>query len=242
MIEVAKVLRHYALPLLGCCVSFLVGGVVAGVENQNIAFAFVGAALGFTTNLITSYMFLWYQFEGTGQHRVKIVAEATRAFRASEPETSILSNKYRYGLGKIIDELRSLDPDGFKKEYKDREKVCPSLNEGNEKDRWDSFNRYVRPVLDDVNAYEMLRSSATFNPTIRQLSTLIDLCNQIEVVVMNLDALGDKTDILDWQSIDKPEIKHLILKRPDDPIAKDLRDSLRELYTKWSAWEEAVKP
>lgn len=153
----------------------------------------LGLLLGFMIGILASIVaglrlsFLQFKFSTAG-FRVQTVAEATRCFADSRNNTSYLRDKYRYSLGVILDELT---------QWPNENSQFPLVAQLS-KDRWQRFNDYIRPVIDDVNVYAFV---STFNMPffrilfdvnlVKQLGILVKLLNQLEKVTAETDAAFD---------------------------------------------------
>lgn len=195
--------------------------------GENVFFLVLGVIFGFFANALVVY----WQFRGsTAGHRVGWVADATRELETPS-KTGPPRSKFRYALGVIIDDLRKMQEDGTKDDGK-----WPLLA-GN-KDRWERFNKYVRPVLDDINNYSFLGwKGFFFLPRSRQLRNLAKLCVQIEDVVMRIDA-----------ACERPAVAEIIDGgiSPIDGVADEdgrlqlLEEGNIELYKAWQRWKNSV--
>jgi hypothetical protein len=219
------------------------------IDVKDAVLLLIGAIIG----LISTYWFFYSQFsKGNGGRRMMTINEATHKFntefkkRKEEQNIGALRNEYRYGLAVIIDELEQLDNRGFKPDGTLPTLIDCGIDENGVDqgaDRWDRFNLYIRPVVDDINAYALLRtlSSRVFQP-IRQLARLVDLCNQLEIVVMHLDAVfAEKSEIVEWQKFGGKAGYQLVLKDGlNDDRTKLLTDELKNLSVCWKAWKDAI--
>jgi hypothetical protein len=183
------------VPLL--VIALIIVIVLLGVFYLGITKDFIlGILLGLVTSATVGLKLALDQFSSSVAHyRVKKTAEATKEiFDKPKSERSSLRDRYRYSLGVIIDELEQT----FGKNY-DFGKVeeWPCLTDYDEKkhqfdgDRWNRFNKYVRPVIEDVNSssfvgkYRLIRY---FSEDLRQLNALTIFCNCLENIVSELDA------------------------------------------------------
>ncbi len=146
----------------------------------------VGYLIGFLTSV---YLVYWQFKRSTAGFRLTNVVKATRVItlKLEDPNdnyTGTLQNKYRFSFGVVIDWCSttfgthriSKVPGHF-----------PPLVDINT-DRWGKFKLYVRPVIEDLNPYSFL-GWLPFSRRMKQLRTLVLLCNAIEAVVMELDAV-----------------------------------------------------
>lgn len=212
---------------------------------ENIVYLVVGLIGGFAMSLVASYWIIYEQFEhGVGGYRMSVVAEATHKFHeefkkpAGTRITSPIRDKYRYGLGVIIDDLEAMDEHGYKDFGK---KVCPCLAENG--DRWGRFNDYVRPVVDDINAYSFLRKFSSTAAPLLQLGALMDLCIQIEVVVMHLDAAFDEAPpIAAWKEVpEQGSGEHIVIVGDTtDSRVVVLNEEFVKLKGAWGAWKKSI--
>jgi len=213
-----------------------------------------GYLIGFVINLITAVLVSYYQFQfSTAGYRVKSTAKATEEiYKAHTDEKKAnteknhyigqLRNKYRYSLGVIIDILVQIwEKDGREDarprlvHYKQK-KGCIYDRDGNEgkgADRWDFFNQFIRPVIEDINTYSFIGwfGWCPLCPRrIRQLSSLTKLCSQLETVVSEFDAAYGE----DLVTIEKDEVKPT-----SKPDPEKMRETLGEVYSSLhDAWQE----
>lgn len=209
--------------------------------------------LGAIIALFSTYWFFYSQFiKGNGGRRMMTIKEATDKFntefkkRKEEQNIGAIRNEYRYGLAVIIDELEQIDLNGFKPDGIIPTLIVCGIDENgvdHGADRWDRFNLYVRPVIEDINAYALLRTlSSHIFPTVRQLAKLVDLCNQLEIVVMHLDAaFAEKPEIIEWRKFEGKAGYQLVLKADlNDDRTKLLTNELKKLSDCWQAWKESI--
>lgn len=210
-----------------------------------------GLFFGFVSNIIVGLYFSWDQFQSsTSGYRLKKVVEATRKIFDPEANISRERDRYRYSLGVIIDELKQTF--GREGDFEDKEWPClvdynsekyelSKDENGNDIDRWKHFERYVRPVVDDINNssfignYRLIRS---FSKDVRQLYALTKLCNHLENVVSELDAafqaeklvkLNDKNHVVPQENQSKSD------------GFKRLEKEYHDLFNAWREWLRAAK-
>ncbi len=213
--------------------------------------AVIGFILGLATNVIVAAYFSYRQFtHSTAGFRVRRVAEATRKIVGDinehgdqHPSTRIpLRNKYKYSLGVMLDDLgQSFGTKAKQKEFNEQgdwPRIIESRN--SDKGRWERFNEHVRPVIDDINGYVFLGGFSwllyPIRPSeLRQLQPLMQLCNQLEIVAGELDAL------FEHGLVEEKNGRIFPTRNPEeDEAIKSLRDEYRELYKVWHHWLGAV--
>jgi hypothetical protein len=197
---------------------------------MGIILLLIGVFLGFMGNVVL----VCFQFKGSvAAKRVDWVRDATEAFLPKDLETGQARNKYRYSLGVIIDDLSRCRDDGMKNNG-----YWPSLADKMD-DRWDRFNRYVRPVVDDINNYAFLggdRIIRKFSTKLRQLHYLALLCFEIENAVMRIDAAAENPSVIEISD----EGISPISGKEDDPQIITLKDGFVELYQAWQDWLQVI--
>jgi len=142
----------------------------------NIVFLLVGAAIGFFCNIIVGWDFSYKQFlSSTASHRIQMVIKATKDIIATPLEDYVkrsrLRDQYRYSLGVMIDDLTkafgraetSFNRNGpwpLLVPYNEERPQDPMKgNDGKPLDRWHQFNKYVKPVVEDINPSSFLQHS-----------------------------------------------------------------------------------
>src|SRR6266571_5851113 len=119
----------------------------------------VGFILGILGTVIISY---WQLRSSTSRYRIDTIAAATKSFMKQTDSKTNLRNRHRYSLGVILDELissfginKEFNPDGgwpCLVDYNCKNPASPLTDEnGEDIDRWARFDRYVRPVISDIN-------------------------------------------------------------------------------------------
>jgi hypothetical protein len=195
----------------------------------------LGVLLGLVTSAAVSLKLALDQFSfSMAGYRVKKTVKATKEiFDKPKSERSSLRDRYRYSLGVIIDDLEQT----FGKDYdlgKIEEWPCLIDFDG---DRWQRFNDYVRPVIEDINSssfigkYRLLRY---FSIDVRRLNALTIFCNRLEDVVCELDAaieaelvkLNDNDRIIILQSSANSAIENI----------QRLEEEYQHLHTAWCEW------
>jgi hypothetical protein len=228
--------------------------------GKDIALLLAGVIIGFVLDILLSLFLSLDQFRGYTDKRVKKTAIATQEIVKSE-KRSELRNRYRYSLGVIIDKL---DQIWKRDDFKFKEDAWPCLvhsadadgqpcianREGKpdpEADRWDLFNLYVRPVIEDVCNFSFIGKyglARWFSKDIRQLGALTELCSQLETVVSEFDAAYEvkqegkqvvKLDTVNNQVVICPTIDPI-----DSEDVKRLRDGYYSLYKAWGEWLKAT--
>ena len=190
---------------------------------------------GVIAGVLGGIILIYLQFlRSTGKHRVELVSKATKDFFADNRDTTMLRNKNRYSLGVIIDEMvqcfgrNDFDPEG------NWPVIAEDQNEKGEKiDRWGRFNEYIRPVIDDINPYSFLGGFRIFRVFrwLNELHILTKLCNQLELVVAELDAVFEANLVTKQKTGISPTPNGR-----DDPRITDLREAYRQLHQVWQQW------
>ena len=156
--------------------------------EKDIILLVAGAIVGFVLDVVLSLILSLDQYWGYTGNRVKKVVAATREIIEAKGR-SRLRNRYRYSLGVIIDILDQIwKGDNFKRDawpclvnFADdaNGRLCIADQEGKpdpKADRWDLFNRYVRPVIEDISNFSFIGRyglARWFSKDIRQLSTFV---------------------------------------------------------------------
>ncbi len=204
--------------------------------NKDLMLLGVGAILGFLTSWLAGYVTMFAQFKrGSGWRCVRHVADATREFSKPNQITGALASKYRYGLGTIIDNLANR-----------HDQEIPLLinmgKDGTRADGWAKFNEYIKPVIDTISAYSFPFLFRFISSSIRQHYALIELCDAMELVVMELDSGFENPHIVKWQYILERNVYALQIL--DIPEQKErilaLKKALEKLDKRWSAWLKVV--
>jgi len=220
------------------------------VFSQVMEFA-LAALFGFLANIIVGLWFSLDQFRSSmSGYRVKKVVEATRKIINQEAGRSRERDRYRYSLGVILDELEQTF--GRIGDFKDKDWPClvdynrekheVSKDEnGNDIDRWKNFERYVRPVVDDINnssfigTYGLIRY---LSKDVRQLYALTKLCNRLENVVSELDAAFEAESLIRLDGYN-----HVVLQENqlESESGKRLRKEYCDLFKAWREWLSATE-
>ena len=236
---------------------------------------FLGFLLGILASFMANYFFAFEQFKGSlAKHRLDMVQEATneivefhKANRIQlesgneEKETAgnRLRNRYRYSLGPMIDQLNAC----FGKYPFSKEGPWPCLTETNRSnlqgkplfrgcdsiDRWEWFNKYVRPVIEDINTSSFLSNSPILNrysesqEVLERLDKLTSLCKQLESSVSALDAVLGKEHMVRFEDIRitvlvKPQTG---LNKEDEKVISQLSGEYQKLYNAWIEWLRVAK-
>lgn len=215
--------------------------------SLGICFGFV---LGIFASLIAGVWMARIQFKAsTAKYRVDMVTNATRDIFAQRTSyLGPLRDKYRYSLGVVVEALVK----GFGSEGWREDGPWPLLfpapdenatDKSCETDRWDYFDRYVRPVLTDINVYSFLARVGhpskvlRFRPDLplRELDCLTELCHRLEDVVGELDAACEATKIQVFtQNGEK------VISRKDNADIATLRKAYYCLYQVWCKWLDVV--
>ena len=226
----------------------------------------LGGIVGFIINLIAGLFFSHDQFSSSmARYRVKDTVDATKRIiketeKAEADCVSRLRNKYRYSLGVIIDELELVF--GRNSKFKEDEWPClidfdPNNNKngfrsvdekGNDKDRWDRFNKYVRPVVEDINSTSFIGNYSLvryFSKEVRQLNALTELCNCLEKVVSELDAAFEAKSLVEIVPINPGDNSKVMIKPivPNSSVQNinRLKKEYLNLHKAWNKWLSAAE-
>jgi hypothetical protein len=193
---------------------------------------------GVVASVIAALILIWIQFRySTAGYRVDKVREATEKITASKADTSLLRNKYRYSLGVIIDDLHQSFKDGFNERgpwpvLVDNGDECePQVDKSG--DRWDKFNRYIRPVVEDINTYSFV-GLLQLSSSLRQLRLLTILCHKLEDAVSETDAAFGNGLICNKDN-------RTFIRQDVTADVEDLRNAYYELYIAWCNWYQDNK-
>lgn len=201
--------------------------------------------IGFIASLSVAMVILYWQFKHSiAGYRLKKVEEATVALinevKSPNSYTGTFRNRYRYSLGVIIDRL--LHTYGSN-EIPKIENLHPTMI-GKDGDGWGTFNLYVRPVIDDINAYSFIGGWVPFLPKVRKLRLLFKLCEQLENITAELDSIRllSRTKNSDILNIEKEKVQ--ITKTNDSSVNIQIDILINEfnnLETCWNNWLEIVE-
>lgn len=159
--------------------------------------------LGVLASIAAGVRLSFLQFQSsTAGYRVKMVTTATQEMVEAAKRNAYvgtLQDKYRYSLGVILNELtQKFGHNGFNSDG--GWPLLIDYDNERPKDRWGRFNKYIRPVIDDINVYAFVaefprhrRLDFFFGrlydrPFLQKLGKLTELCQQLETVVGELDA------------------------------------------------------
>lgn len=210
---------------------------------MNWCLQLVSFGIGFLASFLVGQALTYWQFnKSIAGYRLNKVILATREIiktKASKSYTGPSRNRYRYSLGVIIDGL--IGTYGTKEIKKRKDLLPPMIHE--EGDGWETFNKYVRPVLNDLNAYSFI-GSLIFIPKMRKLKTLIALCEQFENITGELDAIrelakSEKVEIFEFQG---GAIK--ICRTDNQKIIDQVDNLLKEndlLEERWKKWLKLIE-
>ena len=206
----------------------------------------LGLLGGFAANVVVSMAFAVAQFRfSMAGYRVQRVAEATREICGSSNRARIC-NKHRYSLGIIIDRLEQTF--GRNGSFKSSEWPClvhyargtqggmPQIADrdgtANPKaDRWDLFNLYVRPVIEDIDSFSYIGRYLCFSKIFRQLKALTKLCTCLENVVCEFDAAFGAG------LVKLVMVNSRVVIRPTSPgDVAQLEEEYCKLYRAWRKW------
>ncbi|MEP7284555.1 MAG: hypothetical protein ABI947_02150 [Chloroflexota bacterium] len=206
--------------------------------------------LGIIASTIAALLLIAWQFSSsTAGYRIKKVGEATEALTITHSHTSPLRDKYRYSLGIIIDDLHQSFKDGFNEngpwpalvdngeecEPKEMTHCEEEMAKNKSKDRWDKFNKYIRPVIEDINTYSFI-GLLQFTSSFRRLHTLTKLCHRLEDTIGELDAAFENKTVCT-----NGKENRIIVRGGKELEATNVRDAYAKLYKAWLEWENTVK-
>jgi hypothetical protein len=209
---------------------------------------FVGILASIAAGVRLSFL----QFKSSiAGYRVQMIAEATPKFIEavrSQDYAGRLDRKYYASLGAILGEFaRSFREEDFREDgpWPD---LIQSNPEEKEWDIWQSFQKKVRPVMEDINVYAFVAGVPTpilfflisrhDRKLLAQLAKLTELCKQIETVVGDLNAAFVGAD-----HGARYEYAHGNIypdKQGNREVAAQLIDGYRELHRIWTEWREMV--
>lgn len=217
------------------------GSFFLGIDSWELS---TGIVIGFLTSATASLLLSLDQFRAsTAGYRVEKTIEATNEILKSMNRSRV-RDRYRYSLGVIIDKLEKTfgTNNAFEKvewpcliDYD-----CKLLQPIKGKDRWDLFNRYVRPVIEDINGSSFIDKYylARCFPRLRQLSALTKLCKCLENVVCELDAAFEANRLIELIQVNGDAV----IRPTADSINSEsksierLRDKYHDLHTAWHEW------
>jgi hypothetical protein len=187
-----------------------------------------GFILGIFAGLIATIVIIYLQFgRSIAGHRVKHVVAATKEFLRTPANTGATRNKYYYSLGVLLDDMHDIDSNGIKSSTGKWPLIADSIEE-----RWARFNKYIRPVINDINAYSFLGSFRWLGlPLMRELHALTNLCREFEKVVSALDAGFQNPAIV---AMSEGGIS--LIGERNDPRAIAITDAYKELAAVWDQW------
>ncbi len=218
---------------------------------------FIGVIAGF---IITWYFFYKQFRKSTGGIRIKKVVDATKEYPINETDKAIKKTKvqmfrdrYRYSLGVIIDDMIQVYEYNSENTQDKRHPLFPNLTKDLEKnsypDRWQKFDDFVRPVINDINPYSFLGWLNIFQiKNIRQLKSISKLCISLEEVFSELDACKEyeiskeiaDNHILDTKSGTGLKIKLENVKDEDKMNYDKLTEAFQNLEKSWEHWKRVV--
>ena len=202
-----------------------------------LLFVLLGGLLSLGVAAIVSLL----QFETSqANYRLKRVTEATQViiqeFKSTRADLGPKRNNYRYSFGVVFDNLASTFGTTGKDGIPPRAGKYPILiNETG--DKWGLFNDYIRPVISDLNSHNVFGVLFLFHK-FKKLRVLIALCEQLENVVGNLDAI---THIEKTQGMSILNFKNAIeINETQDVNANYhigiLKQNFEELNNCWQKW------
>jgi hypothetical protein len=221
--------------------ALVLGNGAKAMELTDILLLLAGFVLGIVGALIIAY---WQLHASTTGYRIRMTVDATKALTDLTEQSSKSRNRYRYSLGVVLNQLADafprdteFNPDGdwpCLVDFNTNNPKAPLKNDaGQNIDRWALFDRYVRPVINDINPYSFLRW-IKIHPTILQLDGLIRLCNQLEAVISELDAAleGDNPTVEVKMITESKAVIHV----KDSSKVEPLRNEYKQLHAAWHEW------
>jgi hypothetical protein len=193
------------------------------MESTDIILLIVGALLGIVVSFILFVLQFW---ASVARRRVERVAQATNEILANARRSGPLRNIHRYSLGVIIDDLR----------YFNGTPPWPCIIERNSNDRWDRYDKYIRPVVEEITPYAFLGRglpSWAWPQTLQRVYALSLLCDQLETVTGLLDGAVEEKAIV----IENRLITQVLNDLYDDKIEAEYRT----LYDRWETWRRSAK-
>lgn len=247
------------------------------MDGKDIILLILGGILGFIFGLTGNVVMLMAQFSSSiAAYRVNGVTDATRQITSANERgeyTGVLTDRYRYSLGVLIDEFtKQCFKETFMAGHTLDEAIWPCLVDYDSRrptsaekmagvDRWARFERYVRPVVNDINDFALLYFVGQMVDPFRflgisrrclslvRLQALGKLCREIETTVGLLDGAFEKGVVY------LSEANHVTPVNLDDMCFVDqntktqhrahqesLFDSYRQLSLAWVAWRELTDP
>ena len=213
---------------------------------------YLGAAVGLVTDILVTLWASLNEFSSSmASYRVNQVIEATQEIVQTKHRSGA-RDRHRYSLGVIIDCLDQTfgKGDGFKENEwpclvhhtRDKQPLLADRDgtPNDKADRWDLFDLYIRPVIDDINAFSFIGRYPLFPrffKRIRQLKGLTKLCTHLETVVRELDAAWAEKKV----GLERVDGKVVI--QPVDWSNEDigrLREAYRNLHRAWREWLHAT--
>lgn len=214
---------------------------------------YLGAAVGLVTDILVTLWASLNEFSSSAaSYRVNRVVEATQEI-VQIGHRSRSRDRHRYSLGVIIDHLDQTfgKDDGFKENewpclVHHTQDAQPPLADrhgtANDKaDRWDFFDLYVRPVINDINGFSFIGRYPIFPyfyKKIRQLKALTKLCTHLETVVRELDAAFETKTMVRFGRVSGKVVIQPV-NSSDEDIGR-LREAYRSLHTAWGEWLHAA--
>lgn len=188
----------------------------------------IGLVVGFLLGIIGNMIVIYAQFgRSIAGHRVSQAVEATKEFLNNPSNTGAARSKYYFSLGVLIDDLRNIDSNGTKSTTGQWPLIVDSTTDTHAR-----FDRYIRPLLNDINSYSFL-GGFRWRKDLRQLNALSKLCSEFEKVVSALDAGLENPAVV---AIKENGIT--LISNTDDPRAKAVSDAYKKLASVWKHWTD----
>ena len=178
--------------------------------------------LSFAVGVIVNEVHSYSQFEkSTAYYRLHEVIKATNELLKPSADTGSLRSRYRYSMGVIIDNLRSLE------DQINSGMIWPALTERsmeNHTDGWALYDRYVRHVANDISGYTFV---------VPELQKLSNVCSALETVVGTLDAALENPPLIDVKNSSVTIRADVEL---DDARIKAMKEAYTNLNIIWKEW------
>ncbi|PCJ23403.1 MAG: hypothetical protein COA97_11750 [Flavobacteriales bacterium] len=158
------------------------------VNDTGLIEHIISFIIGFVASLSVAMTIIYWQFKHSmAGYRLRKIEEATHKIAEKKKlntYTGMERNRYRYSLGVILDRLiGSYGTNDIPK----LENLHPAML-AQDGDGWGTFNLYVRPVINDINAFSFI-SWLSFLPMLKKLGLIFKLCEQLENVTAEMDAI-----------------------------------------------------
>lgn len=204
------------------------------------------------------------------RYRVRETVKTTKEILDKSKNRSRTRSRHKYSLAVIIDTLEQTWKSGFKEgiwpplvhfREQDGRLVDQKQEPDPNADRWDLFNQYVRPVIEEIEPFSnlskypfwLLSLSTLFPPVkeprrqirqeVRQLDALTKLCNHLESVVAELDAAFEKKNLVELTKLNDGNVAIIPTDdaiNSESKVIEQLRNKYCDLYRAWLNWQQLV--